>query len=95
LKENAIPVRPDVKAACDLLGLDPMYCANEGKLLAVVSPETAECELAALRSRPEGKGAAMIGSVTEAYPGRVVLETAFGGSRVLQKLTGAQLPRIC
>lgn len=95
LKESAIPVRPDVNAACGLLGLDPMYCANEGKLLAAVSAETAVKALEALRMLPEGKHSAIIGTVSEKYPGRVVMETAFGGSRVLQKLTGAQLPRIC
>ncbi|NCB51633.1 MAG: hydrogenase expression/formation protein HypE [Clostridia bacterium] len=95
LKESSMPVRADVKAACDLLGLDPMYCANEGKLLAVVSADTAEDALMALLEVPEGKNSAIIGHVAERYPGRVVMETAFGGSRVLQKLSGAQLPRIC
>lgn len=95
LDEGDIPVRPDVDAACNLLGLDPMYCANEGKLLAVVSAETAETALAALCGRAEGRNAAIIGKVGIRYPGRVVMATAFGGSRVLQKLTGAQLPRIC
>jgi hydrogenase expression/formation protein HypE len=95
LREDDIPLRPDVEAACNVLGLDPMYCANEGKFLAVVSAETAEVALAALRGRSEGSNAAIIGSVGTRYPGRVVMATSFGGSRVLQKLTGAQLPRIC
>lgn len=95
LQEDAVPVRADVNAACGLLGLDPLYCANEGKLLAVVSAESAEAALAALRGRPEGGNAAIIGKVSGKYPGRVVMTTAFGGSRVLQKLTGTQLPRIC
>ena len=95
LDEAAIPVRRDVSAACALLGLDPLYCANEGKMLAVVAPEDAQSALAALRSRPEGENAAIIGRVTVERPGRVALRTAAGGARLLQKLAGAQLPRIC
>ena len=95
LTEEAIPVRPAVRSACDMLGLDPLYCANEGKLLAVVPPEDEEKALAAMRAHPLGTEAAAIGTVTEAFPGRVTLKTLFGGRRVLQKLTGAQLPRIC
>ena len=95
LDEAAIPVRRDVSAACALLGLDPLYCANEGKMLAVVAPEDAQAALAALRSRPEGENAAIIGRVTVERPGRVALRTAAGGARLLQKLAGAQLPRIC
>lgn len=93
--EEKIPVRPQVKAACELLGLDPLYCANEGKLLCIVAPEDAEKVLAAMKRLPEGKNAAPIGSVSARYPGKLVMNTAFGGSRILQKLTGAQLPRIC
>lgn len=95
LDEAAIPVRRDVAAACALLGLDPLYCANEGKMLAVVAPEDAEAALAALKGRPEGENAAVIGRVTAERPGRVALKTAAGGARLLQKLAGAQLPRIC
>ena len=95
LTETAIPVAPAVRAACDLLGLDPLYAANEGKLLAVVAPEAEEAALAALRSFPEGKNAVRIGTVSEAHPGRVILRTALGGSRILTRLAGAQLPRIC
>lgn len=95
LDETAIPVRRDVSAACALLGLDPLYCANEGKMLAVVAAEDAERALAAMRSVPEGKNAAIIGRVISERPGKVVLRTAMGGSRILQKLAGAQLPRIC
>ena len=95
LEERAIPVRGEVKAACELLGLDPLYCANEGKLLCVCAPEDAERVLAAMRNCPEGENAAVIGSVTEAFPGRVTLRTPLGGRRILQKLSGAQLPRIC
>ena len=93
--EEKIPVRPQVQAACELLGLDPLYCANEGKLLCIVAPEDAEKALAAMKSLPEGENAAVIGSVSARYPGKLVMNTAFGGSRILQKLTGAQLPRIC
>lgn len=93
--EEKIPVRPQVQAACDMLGLDPLYCANEGKLLCVVAPEDAEKALAAMKRLPEGENAAVIGSVSARYPGKLVMNTAFGGSRILQKLTGAQLPRIC
>lgn len=95
LEEDKIPVRPQVQAACDMLGLDPLYCANEGKLLAVAAPEDADRVLAAMRLTDEGRDAAVIGQVTERYAGKLVMRTAFGGSRVLQKLTGAQLPRIC
>lgn len=95
LDEDAIPVRGEVRAACDMLGLDPMYCANEGKLLCVVDPGGEETVLSAMRRTDEGADAAIIGTVTERYPGRVVMRTGLGGSRILQKLTGAQLPRIC
>ncbi len=95
LDAAAIPVRPEVTAACDLLGLDPLYCANEGKLLAVTAPEDAEAALRLLRSLPEGRDAAQIGVVTEELPGKLALRTELGGRRILQKLTGAQLPRIC
>ncbi|MDO4983428.1 MAG: hydrogenase expression/formation protein HypE [Eubacteriales bacterium] len=95
LDEKLIPVRPNVQAACDMLGLDPMYCANEGKLLAVVAAEDAEKVLEAMRNTVEGGNAAIIGTVTDRYPAKLVMNTAFGGKRILQKLTGAQLPRIC
>lgn len=95
LDEAAIPVRRDVSAACALLGLDPLYCANEGKMLAVVAAKDEERALAAMRSVPEGKSAAIIGRVISERPGKVVLRTAMGGGRILQKLAGAQLPRIC
>ena len=95
LEEELIPVRPQVRAACDMLGLEPLYCANEGKLLAVVAPEDTERVLARMRELPEGADAAVIGTVSDRHPGRVVMKTAFGGTRILQKLAGAQLPRIC
>jgi len=95
LEEEAVPVSESVAGACDLLGLDPLYCANEGKLLCVCAPEDAEKVLAAMKTVPEGENAAVIGRVTRAHPGQVTIRTAFGGSRVVQKLTGALLPRIC
>lgn len=95
LEDGAVPVRPAVRAACELLGLDPLYCANEGKMLCVVSPEKADAVLAALRRTPGGENAARIGEVTADWAGRVVLRTPFHGSRILTKLAGAQLPRIC
>ena len=95
LDEVAIPVRGDVSAACELLGLDPLYCANEGKMLAVAAAEDAERALGAMQGVREGENAAIIGRVISDRPGKVVLRTAMGGGRILQKLAGAQLPRIC
>lgn len=95
LQEDTIPVKPGVASACDILGLDPLYCANEGKLLAVVAPDRAEEALSILRSYPEGRDAAIIGEITESHPGKVVVHTSFGGTRIAAKLSGAQLPRIC
>ena len=95
LDEKSIPVNSAVQSACDMLGLDPMYCANEGKLLAVVSPKKAEEALALLKGQEYGENAAIIGEITTAHPGKVIMKTEFGGSRILTKLAGAQLPRIC
>ena len=95
LEEEQIPVRPQVRAACDMLGLEPLYCANEGKLLAVVAAADAEKVLAAMRQTEAGKDAAVIGRVTAERPGKLVMRTIPGGRRILQKLAGAQLPRIC
>ena len=95
LREEDVPVRPQVRSACAMLGLEPLYCANEGKVLAVVAAEDAQTVLSAMRETDEGQDAAVIGTVSADYPGRLVMETAFGGKRILQKLTGAQLPRIC
>ncbi|MBQ8935108.1 MAG: hydrogenase expression/formation protein HypE [Oscillospiraceae bacterium] len=95
LEADGLPILPPVQAACDLLGLDPLYCANEGKLLAVVAPERAEDVVHALRATPGGEEAVVIGRVTGRAPGKVILNTFLGGGRVLSKLTGAQLPRIC
>ncbi len=95
LEEDKIPVRPQVRAACAMLGLEPLYCANEGKLLAVVDAGDADRVLDAMRKTEEGGDAAVIGYVSAEVPGRLLMETSFGGKRILQKLTGAQLPRIC
>ena len=95
IDEALVPVKPQVQAACDMLGLDPLYCANEGKLICVVAAEDADKVMAAMHESPEGRDAALIGRVSSEYPGKLVMQTSFGGRRVLQKLTGAQLPRIC
>jgi hydrogenase expression/formation protein HypE len=93
--EAAVPVAPAVAGACEILGIDPMYVANEGKLVAFVAPEAAERALAALRSSPGGEEAAEIGEVRTDPSGMVLLETAFGGRRVMDLLVGDPLPRIC
>lgn len=95
LEETALPVDPAVEAACDMLGLDPLYCACEGRMLAVCAPESSEAVLDAIKKIPGGENAARIGTVTEDMPGKVLLKTPIGGRRILAKLTGMQLPRIC
>lgn len=95
LREADIPVRPEVDAACEFLGLDPLYVANEGKLIAICAPEDADRLLAAMRAHPLGANAAIIGTVHEDDHHFVQMETAFGGRRVVDWLTGEQLPRIC
>jgi hydrogenase expression/formation protein HypE len=95
LAEAAIPVRPQVEAACELLGLDPMYVANEGKLIAIVAAESAEAVLAAMRAHPLGAQAARIGEVIRDEHRFVQMDTRFGGRRVVDWLSGEQLPRIC
>jgi hydrogenase expression/formation protein HypE len=95
LDEDAIPVRPDVRGACELLGIDPLYVACEGRLVAVVDGAAAETALAALRSHPLGEGASLIGRVKDDPPGLVLLKTAFGGTRIVDLLVGDPLPRIC
>ncbi len=93
--EESLPVRPEVSGACEILGIDPLYVANEGKLVAVVAPEDEEAALAALHAHPLGDAARTIGEVRADPPGMVVLETAFGGTRVVDMLAGDPLPRIC
>jgi hydrogenase expression/formation protein HypE len=98
LAEAALPLREQVKGACEILGLDPLYLANEGKLVAVVPADAAERVLAAMRAHPAGREAAVIGTVEQSDAearGLVVLRTAFGGQRIVDMLVGEQLPRIC
>jgi hydrogenase expression/formation protein HypE len=90
-----IPVRDEVRAACELLGLDPLFVANEGKLVAFVPPASAEAVLAAMRATPEGRDAAGIGTAVAAHPGMVLMKTEVGGTRVVDLPFSEQLPRIC
>ena len=95
LDEAAIPVRPEVSGACEMLGLDPLYVANEGKLIAVVPAEDADRLVAVMRTHPLGRNAALIGQVVAEHPGMVTLRSVVGGERVVTLLSGEQLPRIC
>ena len=95
LEETAIPIRDEVQGACEMLGLDPLYVANEGKLLAIVGPESVERILEAMRQHPLGRDARMIGRVTDSNPTMVTLRTRLGTSRIVDLLSGDQLPRIC
>ncbi len=95
LSEAAIPIRREVHAACEMLGLDPLYVANEGKLMAVVPPDDAETVLAAMRNHPLGRDAVEVGQVVEDHAGLVILKSVIGGERVVSMLAGEQLPRIC
>lgn len=95
LEDQRLPVRPEVSAACELLGMDPVYVANEGKLIAIVPPEHADAMLDAMRQHPYGKDAARIGQVVADHPGMVVSKTGIGGTRVVSMQIGEQLPRIC
>jgi hydrogenase expression/formation protein HypE len=85
----------EVAGACELLGFDPLYLANEGKLLAFVSPDSCDGVLKAIKSDPYGKDAAVIGEVVDDHPGKVFLKTRIGGKRIVDMLAGEQLPRIC
>ena len=95
LDEAAIPITEEVKGACEILGLDPLYVANEGKLLAIVAPGDADAILTAMKSHPLGADACIIGEVTAEHPGFVLMKTRVGGTRVVDMLSGEQLPRIC
>ena len=95
IHESALPIREEVKGACEILGLDPLYLANEGKLVAIVPGDRADQVLTAMRAHPAGRHAAIIGEITEAPAGVVVLHTVFGGQRIVDMLIGEQLPRIC
>ncbi|MGB5736347.1 MAG: hydrogenase expression/formation protein HypE [Thiohalocapsa sp.] len=95
IREEAVPIRPAVAAACELLGLDPLYVANEGKLIAICPGDRAEALLAVMRAHAQGRDAAIIGSVVDDPHRFVQMQTSFGGSRIVDWLAGEQLPRIC
>ncbi|MBI2430258.1 MAG: hydrogenase expression/formation protein HypE, partial [Ignavibacteriales bacterium] len=95
LNEQAIPVNNTVRSACEILGFDPLYVANEGKLIAIVAPRDAEIILTAMKNHPLGVNASIIGEVTPDHSGIVILNTAIGGERVVDMISGEQLPRIC
>ncbi len=95
IEENALPLRPEVKGVCEILGLDPLYLANEGTLVVFVPEAEAEAALTAMRATDAGKDAVIIGRATDAHPKRVVMQTLFGGARIVDMLVGEQLPRIC
>jgi len=95
IDERAIPVREEVRGACEILGIDPLYVACEGRLVAIVAPIAADTALQALRSHPLGADAAIIGTIKNDPPGLVLLKTQFGGTRIVDLLVGDPLPRIC
>ncbi len=95
LEEDAIPIPGPVRAACEMLGLDPLHVANEGKCVAIVPAASAEAALAAIRSVPEGEGAVIVGRVVDDHPGMVTIQTLVGSQRIVDMLVGEQLPRIC
>jgi hydrogenase expression/formation protein HypE len=95
LDEASIPLRDEVRGACEMLGLDPLYVANEGKLIAVVPPEDGERVLATMRAHPLGRNAAIVGEVVAEHVGFVIMRSVVGGQRVVSMLSGEQLPRIC
>ncbi|MGD0840102.1 MAG: hydrogenase expression/formation protein HypE [Candidatus Acidiferrales bacterium] len=95
LDESAIPIREEVRGACEVLGLDPLYVANEGKLVAIVAPDAADVVLHAMRQHPRGRGAQMIGTVIGDEPGLVTMRTPLGTTRIVDMIAGDQLPRIC
>jgi len=95
LDERTIPLREEVRGACEILGFDPLYVANEGKCIAIVAPNAADAALEAMRSHPRGGEAAIIGEVAEGPRGQVVLRSRIGGERIVDMMSGEQLPRIC
>jgi len=95
IEEERVPVREEVLAACEMLGFDPLYVANEGKLVAIVPAREADKILKAMRENQHGTGAAIIGEVKVEHPGRVVMKTCLGASRIVDMLVGDLLPRIC
>jgi len=95
IEESAIPIREAVRGACEMLGLDPLYVANEGKLVALVAPHAVAAVLQAMQRHPLGRDAAIVGTVTATHPSLVLLRTVFGTTRIVDMLAGDQLPRIC
>lgn len=95
IDEDALPLHPEVRGLCEILGLDPLYLANEGTLVAFAPAAEADAALAAMRACPEGRGATIIGRVEPTNPGRVAMRTLLGGLRIVDMLVGEQLPRIC
>ncbi|NTT84904.1 hydrogenase expression/formation protein HypE [Tabrizicola fusiformis] len=95
IDEAALPLRDEVRGVCEILGLDPLYLANEGRLVLFCPPDQAEAALAAMRALPEGAGSVGIGRAMAGTAGRVTMRTAFGGARIVDMLVGEQLPRIC
>ena len=95
IEESKIPIQPDVKAYCDILGFDPLYLANEGKFILFVAPDLADEAVSIMRRHPLGRNAAIIGEITENHHGIVVMKTSIGGKRIVDSLVGEQLPRIC
>jgi len=95
LEETSLPIRAEVRGMCEILGLDPLYLANEGKLVAIVPADSAEDLLKVMQQHPAGKDSAIVGNVSVEPAGRVVLQTSFGGERIVDMLVGEQLPRIC
>jgi hydrogenase expression/formation protein HypE len=95
LRESKIPVRDTVRGACEMLGLDPLYVANEGKLIAILAPEIADRVLAVMQRHPLGADSCIIGEVIDQPTGMVLMKTSVGGTRVIDVMFGEQLPRIC
>ena len=95
LDEQSLPIEPQVLGACDMLGIDPLYVANEGKFVAIVAAEEADAAVAAMRDHPQGADATVVGEILAEPPGIVALRTSFGGSRIVDMLVGDPLPRIC
>jgi hydrogenase expression/formation protein HypE len=93
--EEAVPVRAEVRGACELLGIDPLYVACEGRIVVIVNPNAADAAVAALQAHPLGDGAAVVGRIAADPPGLVLLKTGFGGTRIIDLLVGDPLPRIC
>ncbi len=95
IDETKLPVKKEVAGICELLGFDPLYVANEGRLIAIVGQQDADAVLGAIKSQPSGVDAVIVGEVTSEHPGKVHMQTAIGGQRIIHMLSGAQLPRIC